>query len=102
MGEGTGVNKNFNNAKKHKTYYNKRVRTIVCIAVINKTRLPMKKNSTTTLPEMSTNNTIVREVPGQQSNQGPRKTTLDFLRQFARCYHYERALANETGSMILN
>lgn len=32
----------------------------------------------------------------------PRKSTLDFLKQFARTYHYEKKIEASLGNMILN
>ncbi|MBQ7042390.1 MAG: hypothetical protein IJN66_06745 [Muribaculaceae bacterium] len=32
----------------------------------------------------------------------PRKSTLDFIKQFARTYNYEKKIETSLGSMILN
>ncbi|MCH5346347.1 MAG: hypothetical protein J1E63_04520 [Muribaculaceae bacterium] len=50
---------------------------------------------------MNNLNLTVREVPETNENRGPRKATLDFLRQFARCYQHERSLG-VIGGMVLN
>ena len=33
---------------------------------------------------------------------GPREKTLDFIRQFARIYHFEPVLEHNLGSFIVN
>ena len=33
---------------------------------------------------------------------GPNERTLDFIRQFARVYHFEPSLKQELGSLIVN
>jgi len=33
---------------------------------------------------------------------GPSEKTLDFIRQFARVYHFEPALKHSLGSFIVN
>ena len=32
----------------------------------------------------------------------PRKSTLDFIKQFARTYNYEKKIETSLGSMIIN
>ncbi|MCM1504967.1 MAG: hypothetical protein NC127_07210 [Muribaculum sp.] len=58
----------------------------------------MDKKSTpsnhTSLTEQALDRNAVKEAP--------RRSTLEFLHQFARCYHYEPRLSTTLGSMIMN
>lgn len=60
----------------------------------------MNKQSTL-LISMTTNQATTREVPESESNNQPKKRTVDFLRQFARCYCYESAIGM-IGGIVLN
>lgn len=55
----------------------------------------MKKTSTQTI-------TLHAEADNSITNAKPTKKTLDFIRQFARCYHYEKTTTATIGGVILN
>lgn len=58
-------------------------------------KVPMKKTSTQTI-------TLHAEADNSITNAKPTKKTLDFIRQFARCYHYEKTTTATIGGVILN
>lgn len=43
-----------------------------------------------------------RTAEGNVVEEAPRRSTLELLRQFARCYHYEPRLSSRLGNMIIN
>ena len=44
-----------------------------------------------------------KEIIGMKKTMfGPSEKTLDFIRQFARVYHFETALEQNLGSFIVN
>lgn len=51
---------------------------------------------------MSITRKSVREVPGRHSEESPKRSTIAFLQQFARCYSFEPRINCGAGSMILN
>lgn len=55
----------------------------------------MKKISTQSI-------TLQSEADNYASNAKPAKKTLDFIKQFARCYHYEKTSSSTIGGVILN
>ena len=57
-----------------------------------KTGLPMHKMTTSTKQEKDVMTSV----------KGPRKATVEFLKQFARAYQYNVALPRGLESMILN
>ena len=57
-----------------------------------KTGLPMHKTTTSTNKE----NGVIKSV------KGPRKATIELLKQFARVYQYNAELPRGLESMILN
>lgn len=55
------------------------------------------------MPETSTPKKLSRKYPtGTRNEATPRKSTVDFLRQFARCYKYEASLAPSLSGLIIN
>ena len=40
--------------------------------------------------------------PVIKSQSGPRRKTIDFLRQFARIYHFEPQIGGALGGMMMN
>lgn len=50
------------------------------------------------------NNTSMSDHDGDRNivKEAPRRSTLEFLRQFARCCHYEPRLSAPLGNMIIN
>ena len=57
-----------------------------------KTGLPMHRTTTSTNKE----NDVITSV------KGPKKTTIEFIKQFARAYQYNVELPRGLESMILN
>lgn len=55
----------------------------------------MTKNFTQTF-------TMQAEATNGRLNEKPTKKTLDFIKQFARCYHYEKTSKATIGGMIIN
>lgn len=51
-------------------------------------------NHTTAMPD--------RTVDKNIDTEAPRRSTLEFLRLYARCYHYEPRLSAPLGNMIIN
>ncbi len=45
---------------------------------------------------------ITLQADNYASNAKPAKKTLDFIKQFARCYHYEKINSSTIGGVILN
>ncbi|MEF2643310.1 MAG: hypothetical protein U0M50_04505 [Paramuribaculum sp.] len=55
------------------------------------------------MQETSTPKKSSRQKPGSiRRENSPRKSTLAFLRQFARCYSYEPSLAPSLQGLIIN
>ena len=61
------------------------------VTILN-TGLPMHKTTTSTKNE----NDVIKRV------NGPKKATIEFLKQFARVYEYNVELPRGLESMILN
>ena len=59
---------------------------------IFKTRLPMHKTTTS----------IKKENDVMTSVKGPKKATIEFLKQFARAYQYNVEMPRGLETMILN
>lgn len=57
----------------------------------------MKKNSTQNPVE--TMQSPARKNSGEQM---PKRSTIEFIRQFARCYQHEAAVEAYSGTIILN
>lgn len=57
----------------------------------------MKKISTPSFETILTDIDVIDTKIAQ-----PKKSTLDFLKQFARTYHFEKTIETSLGSMILN
>ena len=57
----------------------------------------MKKTSTPSFETIHADVDVIDTKIAQ-----PRKSTLDFLKQFARTYHYEKKIEASLGNMILN
>ncbi|MBR6639768.1 MAG: hypothetical protein IKL35_05325 [Muribaculaceae bacterium] len=57
----------------------------------------MKKISTPSFETILTDIDVIDTKIAQ-----PKKSTLDFLKQFARTYHFEKKIETSLGSMILN
>lgn len=73
--------------------YNKTGNTYVINVNVNKI-LPMDKNSTQLMEKKS----VLR---GEQQVQ-PKKSTIEFLKQFARAYSYNKQMPMELGNFIAN
>ncbi len=58
----------------------------------------MDKKST---PSNHTSMSVPTE-DGHAVKEAPRRSTLEFIRQFARCYHFEPRLSAPLGNMIIN
>lgn len=56
----------------------------------------MQKNST------PTQNLISSQVVQEKSQSTPRRSTIDFLKQFARAYHFESQMKASLGGMVVN
>lgn len=50
---------------------------------------------------VTTSATIQSETDGTSAPR-PRKTTIDFLKQFARSYHFEPSVNHAVGGIIVN
>lgn len=60
----------------------------------------MKKTSTQLSPSMSHTVTAEKDTTDRQ---GPKSTTVAFLRQFARCLTFENSIRqSELGALVLN
>lgn len=73
--------------------YNNTSNTYVINVNVNKI-LPMDKNSTQLMGKKS----VLR---GEQQVQ-PKKSTIEFLKQFARAYSYNKQMPMELGNFIAN
>lgn len=60
----------------------------------------LRKSTSTSIDGARSHHAPVAAVVGGYAK--PRETTLAFLRQFARVYHYEPALSPRHGAMVLN
>lgn len=68
--------------------------TDALLICMNFKQLPMQKNST---------HLITKECNGtQQSSVKPRKSTIEFLKQFARAYTYQQQMPYQLGGFIAN
>lgn len=54
----------------------------------------MQKNSTPDSTTLATSDS--------PKSKSPKRATLDFLRQFARCYAHEACVAAPLGNLVLN
>lgn len=54
------------------------------------------------MKKITTLSATIQTSPICTSTQRPRKTTLDFLKQFARSYHFEPSVNQAVGGMIVN
>lgn len=62
----------------------------------------MKKISTSSTISLSIETANVDESKQIPAASRPRRRTLDFIRQFARCYHFERNLPVTIPGFVLN
>lgn len=62
-------------------------------------RLPMDRNST---PATTTLKADKRQCEKQKMLTAPSCSTIDFIKQFARCYTYEPRLSRALGGIIVN
>ena len=69
------------------------MRLIKCINATN--ILPMKKTSTQSMA-------IMNAKKEDNKNFAPRKSTIDFIKQFARSYNYTAKLHPSLGGFIAN
>lgn len=56
----------------------------------------MQKNST------PSQNLISSRLIQGKSQSTPRRSTIDFLKQFARAYHFEPQMKASLGGMVMN
>lgn len=61
----------------------------------------MKKNSTPTTTLMSQTLSTTGER-STVSSDGPKASTLAFIRQFARCCHFQGSVSASIGAIVLN
>ncbi|MDE6325200.1 MAG: hypothetical protein K2M02_03415 [Duncaniella sp.] len=62
----------------------------------------MKKISTSSTISLSLETVNVGGSKQISTASRPRRSTLDFVRQFARCYHFERNLPVTNPGFVLN
>ena len=62
----------------------------------------MKKISTSSTISLSIETANAGESKQIATAFRPRRSTLDFVRQFARCYHFERNLPVTNPGFVLN
>ena len=62
----------------------------------------MKKISTSSTISLSIETANVGESKQIATAFRPRRSTLDFVKQFARCYHFERNLPVTIPGFVLN
>ncbi len=62
----------------------------------------MKKISTSSTISLSIETANAGESKPMTTALRPRRRTLEFIRQFARCYHFERNLPVTNPGFVLN